>query len=83
MAVKIQYPGLKNAIFADLAVLMFLSRLAGVIFPSYQLDWVFHELSGNLSKEVDFLTEIKNAKMLKKKFQKRTDVRYAPLYCQQ
>lgn len=79
VAVKIQYPGLRNSIFADLSVLIFLSKLAGVLFPSYHLGWVFNELSGNLSKEVDFFTEIENAEILRKKLERRTDVRYAPL----
>ena len=64
VAVKLQYPGLKQRIDVDLLTIRFLSRTAACFFPSWTIGWIVDELEAKLEIEVDFRVEIKNSKAL-------------------
>ena len=52
VAVKVQYPGLKAAADADLAVLSFVNALAAKAFPQFNLGWLYKELWRKLREEL-------------------------------
>lgn len=64
VAVKLQYPGLKQRIDVDLLTIRFLSNTASYFFPSWSFGWIVDELKAKLEIEVDFRVEIKNSKSL-------------------
>lgn len=47
-----QYPGLKAAADADLAVLSFVNALAAKAFPQFNLGWLYKELWRKLREEL-------------------------------
>jgi aarF domain-containing kinase len=64
VAVKLQYPGLKQRIDVDLMTIRFLSNTAARFFPDWTIGWIVDELEAKLEIEVDFRVEIKNSKAL-------------------
>ncbi|GAX82134.1 hypothetical protein CEUSTIGMA_g9562.t1 [Chlamydomonas eustigma] len=65
VAVKLQYPGLRSAVKADLGIMKRLTALAGIFFPEFRLGWVYDELEAKLAEEMDFRTEYTNAAKLR------------------
>lgn len=60
VAVKIQHAGLSDSLDADVAVVRALVRLAGSLFPSFQMDWLVQEIDQSMRQELDFLREADN-----------------------
>jgi len=64
VAVKLQYPGLRSAVHADLRTIKALSTVAGWFFPSLSWAWICDELAKKLEIELDFRNEARNAQRL-------------------
>ncbi|KAL6757375.1 ABC1 family-domain-containing protein [Haematococcus lacustris] len=65
VAVKLQYPRLAISVAADLAVMHAASGLASLLFAgSWSLGWLVTELENKLAVELDFRTELDNARRL-------------------
>lgn len=61
VAVKVQYPGLQSAATADLTTLKFLNNITKLMFPEFNLWWLYSELKIKLEEELDFHTETNNS----------------------
>lgn len=61
VAVKVQYPGLKQNMKLDTMIMSFLSKSVVKIFPEYRFDWLVHEFVKSISQELDFIQEAKNS----------------------
>ena len=60
VAVKIQYPGVAEAIEADLSNVSVLYRMVGVMYPSMEPGPVVNELREHLTEELDYRSELSN-----------------------
>ena len=60
VAVKVQYPGVDEAIMADLDNSQMLSMVLGMVFPSLDPKPMIQEIRERLSEEVDYRLEAKN-----------------------
>jgi predicted unusual protein kinase regulating ubiquinone biosynthesis (AarF/ABC1/UbiB family) len=60
VAVKIQYPGVADAIRADLANAGMLYRLVGFLYPGVDTRAVVDELRGRIVEELDYAREAEN-----------------------
>jgi len=77
VAVKIQYPYLKNQTKGDLATLRLLTDFVGYWFPDFAYSWLTPEFEDNMVLELDFIQEGRNGERLARMFASRTDV-YVP-----
>mmetsp|Transcript_19764 Transcript_19764/g.24072 ORF Transcript_19764/g.24072 Transcript_19764/m.24072 type:complete len:442 (-) Transcript_19764:39-1364(-) len=77
VAVKIQYPHLRQQTIGDVATMKLLSTLVGWVFPDFNYSWLVREFEDTVILELDFLQEARNAKRLAMMFSHRTDV-YVP-----
>eukprot|EP00698_Gefionella_okellyi_P008405 TRINITY_DN2085_c0_g1_i1.p1 TRINITY_DN2085_c0_g1~~TRINITY_DN2085_c0_g1_i1.p1 ORF type:complete len:412 (-),score=30.70 TRINITY_DN2085_c0_g1_i1:72-1307(-) len=68
VAVKIQYPGLREMSRSDLATISILCRAAKWAFPDFSFMWLEHEFRVNLPKELDFKSEAANNERVKELF---------------
>lgn len=68
VAVKVQYPGLKQHLKVDIATMSFLSKSVAWFFPEYRFGWMVSEFSGTLESELDFLCEARNSERTAKNF---------------
>jgi predicted unusual protein kinase regulating ubiquinone biosynthesis (AarF/ABC1/UbiB family) len=60
VVVKIQYPGVAEAIQADLANVAFLHRIAALFYPAMEPKPIIAELRGRVLEELDYINEAKN-----------------------
>ncbi len=60
VAVKVQYPGVADAIMADLANSQVLFAVIGMVFPNLDPKPVVEEIRERLTEEVDYRLEAKN-----------------------
>jgi len=58
--VKIQYPGVAEAIRGDLANVALISRMAGMLYPNADLKPVVEELRDRITEELDYGIEARN-----------------------
>jgi predicted unusual protein kinase regulating ubiquinone biosynthesis (AarF/ABC1/UbiB family) len=63
VAVKVQYPGVDDAIQADLANSEVLVRLIGMVFPGLEPGPLIEELRARLTEEVDYRLEADNQRL--------------------
>ena len=63
VAVKVQYPGVDEAIQADLDNSDFLVRLMGMLFPGLEPGPLVEELRARLTEEVDYRLEADNQRL--------------------
>ncbi len=63
VAVKIQYPGVDEAIAADLDNTDFLFRLIGMLFPGLEPGPLVNELRDRLTEELDYRLEAENQQL--------------------
>lgn len=63
VAVKVQYPGVDEAIKNDLANTAVLTQLVGLAFPGFEPGPVVQELRDRLSEELDYRLEAKNQRL--------------------
>ncbi|KAF8049419.1 hypothetical protein N665_2219s0006 [Sinapis alba] len=68
VAVKVQYPGLKQNMKLDTTIMSFLSKSVVKIFPEYRFDWLVHEFVKSISQELDFIQEAKNSEKIATNF---------------
>ncbi|XP_056846943.1 uncharacterized protein LOC108833486 [Raphanus sativus] len=68
VAVKVQYPGLKQNMKLDTMIMSFLSKSVVKIFPEYRFDWLVHEFVKSISQELDFIQEAKNSEKIAMNF---------------
>ncbi|XP_024007697.1 uncharacterized aarF domain-containing protein kinase 1 [Eutrema salsugineum] len=68
VAVKVQYPGLKQNMKLDTMIMSFLSKSVVKIFPEYRFDWLVYEFVKSISQELDFIQEAKNSERIAKNF---------------
>ncbi|KAI7845854.1 hypothetical protein COHA_000588 [Chlorella ohadii] len=74
VAVKVQYPGLQEAVAADLATMLTLADASNRLFPATSWRWLFEELRRQLKYELDFTNEARNAARLAQCMAGRRDV---------
>jgi predicted unusual protein kinase regulating ubiquinone biosynthesis (AarF/ABC1/UbiB family) len=60
VVVKIQYPGVADAIRADLANMAMLQQMLRTMYPAYDPKPVIEELRGRIFEEFDYQNELKN-----------------------
>ncbi|CAN8238305.1 unnamed protein product [Cochlearia groenlandica] len=68
VAVKVQYPGLKQNMKLDTTIMSFLSKSVAKIFPEYRFEWLVYEFVKSISQELDFIQEAKNSERIAKNF---------------
>ncbi|KAL1223227.1 putative ABC1 protein [Cardamine amara subsp. amara] len=68
VAVKVQYPGLKQNMKLDTMIMSLLSKSVAKIFPEYRFDWLVYEFVKSISQELDFIQEAKNSERIAKNF---------------
>ncbi|KAL9310795.1 putative ABC-type Cd(2+) transporter, protein kinase CAMK-CAMKL-LKB family [Arabidopsis thaliana] len=68
VAVKVQYPGLKQNMKLDTMIMSFLSKSVAKIFPEYRFDWLVYEFVKSISQELDFIQEANNSERIAKNF---------------
>lgn len=61
VAVKVQYIDLQSRFYSDIATIDILLKLAALIHPNYDFDWILQELKVNLEQELNFIKEGQNA----------------------
>jgi aarF domain-containing kinase len=64
VAIKVQYPRLKETAQGDMKTLDVLIAVAEWFFPSVKLKWLVTEFEANLPKELNFIMEGKNNERL-------------------
>uniref|UniRef100_A0A914XMU8 Protein kinase domain-containing protein n=1 Tax=Plectus sambesii TaxID=2011161 RepID=A0A914XMU8_9BILA len=69
VAVKVQHPRVKPHSVVDMATMEALVRIVAKIFPDFNLMWLVEETKKNLPRELDFLSEAKNAERVRRMFQ--------------
>ncbi|KAL4442946.1 hypothetical protein ABPG77_008437 [Micractinium sp. CCAP 211/92] len=74
VAVKVQYPGLRASVEADLATMLILADAGHWLFPATSWRWLFEELQKQLQYELDFRNEAANAAHLAACMAGRPDV---------
>ncbi len=77
VAVKVQYPWLESQTRGDLATLRLITRVIGFLFPEFSYTWLTPEFENNMTLELDFIQEGRNAERLSRMLQYRSDV-YVP-----
>mmetsp|Transcript_17252 Transcript_17252/g.22570 ORF Transcript_17252/g.22570 Transcript_17252/m.22570 type:complete len:588 (+) Transcript_17252:225-1988(+) len=77
VAVKIQYPHLREQTTGDVATMKMLTQFIGAVFPDFEYSWLVKRFEDTIILEMDFEQEAKNAKRLGQMFQHRSDV-YVP-----
>src|SRR5207249_3266063 len=63
VAVKVQYPGVDQAIKNDLANTAVLTQIVGLAFPGFEPGPVVQELRDRLTEELDYRLEAKNQRL--------------------
>jgi predicted unusual protein kinase regulating ubiquinone biosynthesis (AarF/ABC1/UbiB family) len=63
VAVKVQYPGVDEAINADLANAGLLVQIIGMVFPGVEPEPIVEELKLRLREELDYVLEAKNQRL--------------------
>ncbi|KAL0485542.1 aarF domain-containing protein kinase [Acrasis kona] len=76
VALKVQYPRLRETAFSDVRTFDFLISIAEFFFPEIKLKWLVKEFEDNLPKELDFMLEgMNNEKLMAHLKNKFTNVR--------
>ncbi len=60
VAVKVQYPGIRDTLFADLANLRVIARAFRFAFPAMDTDSIVAEISARIAEELDYEREAAN-----------------------
>src|SRR2546429_5057892 len=63
VAVKVQYPGVDEAIEADLANAGLLVQIIGMVFPGVEPEPIVEELKLRLREELDYILEAENQRL--------------------
>ncbi len=63
VAVKVQYPGIRETLFADLANLRLVARAFRFAFPAMDTDSIVTEISARITEELDYEKEAANQQL--------------------
>lgn len=63
VAVKVQYPGIRETLFADLANLRLIARAFRFAFPAMDTDSIVTEISARITEELDYIKEAANQQL--------------------
>ncbi|KAL9273562.1 AarF domain-containing protein [Drosera capensis] len=69
VAVKVQYPGLKQLMRVDIAAMSFLSKAVTLLFPDYRFGWILSAFKDAIAMELDFIQEARNSERTAKNFE--------------
>jgi predicted unusual protein kinase regulating ubiquinone biosynthesis (AarF/ABC1/UbiB family)/DNA-binding XRE family transcriptional regulator len=73
-AVKVQYPGIADAIRADVANSRAMERIGAIFFPRQPKGEFARELEERLAGECDYLEEARSQEMFRKRFEDDADI---------
>jgi predicted unusual protein kinase regulating ubiquinone biosynthesis (AarF/ABC1/UbiB family) len=68
VAVKVQYPGIRQAILSDLSILKTALPVAALLYPRLDLQAIFRELREGLESECNYLREARNQAVFRERF---------------
>jgi len=68
VAVKVQHPMIATYCPSDIAIVKFATKVGEKIWPGIKLQWIAKEFQSNITKEIDFRNEGKNADKIKNLF---------------
>jgi aarF domain-containing kinase len=74
VAVKIQYPALREQISADMWTVRLCTKVLGLLFPDYEYSWLIPEFEASLRNETNFLQEAHNAERVAAMFKSNARV---------
>ncbi|XP_025154045.1 uncharacterized aarF domain-containing protein kinase 5 isoform X2 [Harpegnathos saltator] len=77
VAIKVQYIDLQERFISDIKAAIFLLKVVSVIYPKFNLHWVFDDVFEALAKELDFEREGKNGEQCAKDL-KKYEYAYVP-----
>lgn len=77
LAVKIQYPTLRDEFSGDMFTHWLVLNMADMLFDHFDLAWMHDELEQNLVKELDFENEARNSERCAHNFRGKTNI-YVP-----
>ncbi|NMN95505.1 AarF/UbiB family protein [Antrihabitans stalactiti] len=69
VAVKVQYPGVDDAIRADMRNLKFFGKLAAPFWPTLKDNSIFDEIARNLESELDYEAEARTQHAVSQRYQ--------------
>lgn len=69
VAVKVQHHFVRKNINIDLKWMEFIIKTMSKVFPDFEMQWLVDETKKNITKELDFLQEGRNAEKVSKMFQ--------------
>lgn len=75
VAVKVQFPGLRETCEGDSMTIAVLIDIAAKLFPEFELKWFIKEVNYNLPLELDFTHEGRNSELVAKSFRKNPNVK--------
>lgn len=69
VAVKVQHHFVRKNIKIDLKWMEFIIKTMSRVFPDFEMQWLVDETKRNITKELDFLQEGRNAEKVSEMFQ--------------
>jgi len=80
VAVKVQYPGVADAIRADLGNAAFLYRIVALFYPSLEPGPIIDELRSRISEELDYAVEARNQRAFRALYDGHPFIRIPRVY---
>eukprot|EP01113_Clastostelium_recurvatum_P045381 TRINITY_DN7792_c0_g1_i3.p1 TRINITY_DN7792_c0_g1~~TRINITY_DN7792_c0_g1_i3.p1 ORF type:complete len:644 (+),score=56.02 TRINITY_DN7792_c0_g1_i3:47-1933(+) len=68
VAVKVQYPGLREKVAGDSKTLALVMKGVTLLFPEFQFEWLVPEFRKSIAMELDFVNEGRNSEMIAANF---------------
>jgi predicted unusual protein kinase regulating ubiquinone biosynthesis (AarF/ABC1/UbiB family) len=80
IAVKVQYPGIREVIASDIRTFHFIIKLLKIFYRRINLDVIFSEFSRIIHEELDYIQEGKNAEAFARNFSDNPKIRIPAVY---
>ncbi|KAM0953087.1 putative ABC-type Cd(2+) transporter [Dioscorea sansibarensis] len=80
VAVKVQYPGLKQRMKIDITTMSILSASISWIFPDYRFGQIVSEFERTMNLELDFIQEGNNSERTARNFKKNNVIKIPHVY---